>query len=504
MTDSITGAVVSPSVLLRAAGMAFGLALALAVAAAASGCAGGSGNIAATDGEAKGSGRAGTPLAADEQGMNKAAKDVAEMFEKQRAAEAGRKVTGGERAAGTAGTGGVPPQTGDVGPVMLRDPVGMAGFDAAGAGRPAARDGGLGRGSISGAGGEGGLGSADESRSVRGEANMPMSLDGSSNGLGAGRGRTSEAAQLVRTRLLTEHTRELAVLLEQEAMAPVVGKGLNRRGGDNGGGGGSGATDGAGFGANLGSGALVSSAMVLAALAPVDPSAAERYSTLRGRLDEDQLHIADTVRRIVEVSRVGEFKTGEGRGRDERTADGKAPPANPFAVPKASVAIASSGVSVLAQVVLDSAITLDEQRGLRIGTLALTSAVESFGRYTPMDTARFVAGRKVPILVYTELANFSNNAGDAGFDENAEGKFSVILVQSIELRNETDGTVALDYGTQEFSSRARAARRDLFVTRRIELPTNLNIGTYVLNVRVKDRATGSETESKLKLEVGAR
>jgi len=502
------GAMVVPRELMRAAGTGLGIMLSLAVAAGVAGCAGGGGGGGVAADDSKAGSPAVTTLVADEEGMSKAAKNVAEMFEKQRAADAGRRVGGGERAAAVGGSGGVVPPTGDIGPVTSRDPAGTAGSGNAGAMQPGIRDGGFGRGVAGGtASGYGVAGNADGSRSVRAEANVPVSLD--DNGLGVGRGRTNEAARVVRARLLTEHTRGLAVLLEQEALAPVMGKATGRRAGAAGEVGSGGAGTGDSAGSASGSGALVSSAMVLAALAPVDPSAAEGFSRLRNRLDEDQVHIADTVRRIVDAARNGEPKPGEGKAGDGRTADGmmmdgRAQPTNSLSVPKASVSIAGSGVSVLSQVILDSAITLDEQRGLRIGALALTSAVESFGRYTPMDTSRFVAGRKAPILVYTELANFSNNAGDGSLDDNGEGKFSVMLVQTIELRSEADGTVALDYGTQEFASRARAARRDLFVTRRIELPANLTIGTYVLNVRVKDRATGSETENKLKLEVGAR
>ena len=489
--NAISGIVVVTGVPVRAPGTRIGLACALALAAGVAGCAGGGHSTAPTAEQGKGGATAATPLAADEQGMTKAAKDVAEMFEKQRAAESGRRGSAADRAtAAPQSAAGVTP-TVDARPVTVRETAGMAGA-------------GLNEGASTGAIRPGltetSAATADENRPARVEANRPMSLNG--NGIGSTGGRTTEAAQIVRTRLLTEHTRELAVLLEQEAMAPVTGKIAARRAGE--GGVGTAGTIGNVVGSGLSGGTLVSSAMVLAALAPIDPTAAERFSTLRARLDEDQLHIADTVRRIVEVARNGEPKPAEGTATESRTLDGKAQPANSLAASKASVVTAISGGSVLSQVVLDAAISLDEQRGLRIGTLALTSAVESFGRYTPIDTSRFVAGRKSPILVYTELANFSNNAGDAGLDDNAEGKFAVILIQSIELRSETDGTVALDYGAQEFSSRARAARRDLFLTRRIELPTNLSIGTYVLNVRVKDRTTGSETESKLKLEIGAR
>lgn len=234
---------------------------------------------------------------------------------------------------------------------------------------------------------------------------------------------------------------------------------------------------------------VLSSSMVLASLSPLDKSIADRYGAMRSRLTDGQRNVTEVVRQLSETASGRSFRP-DGTVRVLETEK------------PSTVSLADSTVSVLSRVLTDGAAKVTETKGLTIPTVALVSAVESYGRYTPMPSNRFIAGRVTPVLVYAELANFSNTAID---DSNrSEGEFGVSVQQRIELRPIDGQVVAVDFGPQEFISRARSSRRDLFLARRLDLPANLTIGKYVLIVNIKDLATGHSEDAKIQLEVVAK
>lgn len=234
---------------------------------------------------------------------------------------------------------------------------------------------------------------------------------------------------------------------------------------------------------------LVSSSVLLAALSPIDPSIADRYANIRVRLDEDQRNVTDVVRQLSETA-AGRSILPDGTVRSLE------------ADKPSTVSQADTTVSVLSRVLSDGAAKVKQATGLTIPTVALVSAVESYGRYTPMPSNRFIAGRSTPVLVYTELANFSNTATEES--NRSEGEFGVSIQQHIKLIPALGDVIASDFGPQDFISRARSSRRDLFLARRIDLPANLTIGRYVLNIHIKDLATGHTEEAKIQLEVVAK
>jgi len=234
--------------------------------------------------------------------------------------------------------------------------------------------------------------------------------------------------------------------------------------------------------AQRGTNPALATAITLAALSPLDASIADRLTTTMTKLDGENRHLVDLVRGLALAASSG--------GKTSTLA-------TPSTIAPASTV----------QIVLAAAAKLGESRGLRMATLAACSQVESFGRYIPMPTDRFIAGQRRGVILYAELANFVNAdspTGDSASEGSADGPFAVTLRQSVQLLKESDGTVAVDFGTTEFASRSRSPRRDLFLAQRIDLPANLTIGTYVLNVRITDVASSSETEQKLPLMVIAR
>jgi hypothetical protein len=301
-------------------------------------------------------------------------------------------------------------------------------------------------------------------------ANAPLELDRPRPpASSSARGQTSADVAAQRENRLSSHLREIAQILDTDITA---GKSSTYE-----------------PGTAEADRKLLSSSMVLASLSPLDKSIADRYSSMRSRLTDDQRNVTDVVRQLSETA-VGRSIRPDGTVRVLETDK------------PSTVTQAETTVSVLSRVLTDGAAKVTEATGLTIPTVALVSSVESYGRYTPMPSNRFIAGRGTPVLVYNELANFSNTAID---DNNrSEGEFGVSIQQRIELRPVDGQVVAVDFGPQEFISRARSSRRDLFLARRIDLPPNLTIGKYVLNVNIKDLATGHSEEAKIQLEVVAK
>lgn len=147
-------------------------------------------------------------------------------------------------------------------------------------------------------------------------------------------------------------------------------------------------------------------------------------------------------------------------------------------------------------------------RSLELGSVAMCTRVESFGRFTPYPAAKFVAGRGVPIIVYTEVKNFDQRpAVPAGAQPSADpaspGAWSVELGQELTLYFDSDGSKQWHQAMQTVRDVARSKRSDYYLVQRIDLPANLSVGRYNLKVLVRDQRTGQEVERALPLEIVA-
>lgn len=141
--------------------------------------------------------------------------------------------------------------------------------------------------------------------------------------------------------------------------------------------------------------------------------------------------------------------------------------------------------------------------GLSLGTVALCTRVESFGRYAAYPSTRFIAGRANAAILYVEVGNFKQlPTGMVSTDGTGDG-YSVELTQQARLFDDKDGSLQWKYAAATIRDSSRTRRRDFFVVQRIELPSNLSIGQYTLKVTVRDVAGGEEAEATVPIQIVA-
>ncbi|MCC6320415.1 MAG: hypothetical protein IT438_03140 [Phycisphaerales bacterium] len=153
--------------------------------------------------------------------------------------------------------------------------------------------------------------------------------------------------------------------------------------------------------------------------------------------------------------------------------------------------------------------------GPQLGTVALCSRVESFGRFTPLASSRMIAGKTNSAILYVEVGRFVQKpaheaAGDGMVDQ--DGALIVQLEQEIELWHDGGGGVGAGGGSGTLQWRAspaairdhsRTRRHDFFTVQRIDLPSNLSVGKYNLKVTVRDLgASGSpQVQATIPIEI---
>lgn len=149
---------------------------------------------------------------------------------------------------------------------------------------------------------------------------------------------------------------------------------------------------------------------------------------------------------------------------------------------------------------------LSAQQGgaLTLPTVALCSRVESFGRYTPLTSTAFLAGRAQPAIVYTEVAGFTHQPRSSVTTDTTEpdGEWTVNLGQTLSLFH-SDGTLAWKRAEQTIRDVSRNQRRDYYLVQRIDLPPTLSIGAYTLKVAVRDLNSSASIEQIVPITVVA-
>ncbi|MBX3359653.1 MAG: hypothetical protein KF745_14635 [Phycisphaeraceae bacterium] len=163
-----------------------------------------------------------------------------------------------------------------------------------------------------------------------------------------------------------------------------------------------------------------------------------------------------------------------------------------------------------ARIVEDLSQRLAAEAGvLSVPALALCERVEGFGRYVPFARNTFTAGRSQEMIVYVEVAGFSQRAW-SGSDHPAtarpaEGQeaeqYVTELGQEVAVYAATDGYQALYRPEQVVKDVARRVRRDFFLVQRITLPPTLAIGTYNLKVTMRDKVTGATAEKIVPIQI---
>lgn len=137
---------------------------------------------------------------------------------------------------------------------------------------------------------------------------------------------------------------------------------------------------------------------------------------------------------------------------------------------------------------------------LTIPKAALCTRVQGFGRYDALNSDKFLVGKPLRVLIYTELDGFTTRSartGDPGMSAFDPPKHAVELSQSLTLYHDPSGLVAWQRPPQTIIEPCKTKRRDFFLVQRLDLPATLSIGKYNLKVRVTDVTSGSETEAIL-------
>lgn len=139
-----------------------------------------------------------------------------------------------------------------------------------------------------------------------------------------------------------------------------------------------------------------------------------------------------------------------------------------------------------------------------LGTVALCKRVDSFGRYTPLNSSALVAGRANAIILYTEVQNFTQQPTPPTPTVDADfGSWSVELSQELQLIFDADGSRQWTQPEGSVRDVSRSRRNDYYLVQRVELPRNLSVGNYTLKVIVRDKTSGAETETNLPIQIVA-
>lgn len=145
---------------------------------------------------------------------------------------------------------------------------------------------------------------------------------------------------------------------------------------------------------------------------------------------------------------------------------------------------------------------------LRISRGLLCTRVQGFGRYDPFESDRFLAGRAIRVIVYTELENFASRpatqADPVQQSVPLSDQYTVDLTQSLSLYHDPSGLLAWHRPAQKVIETTRGKRRDFYLIHTVELPASLTIGTYVLKVTVVDKTTGASDEVNIPIKVVAK
>jgi len=155
-----------------------------------------------------------------------------------------------------------------------------------------------------------------------------------------------------------------------------------------------------------------------------------------------------------------------------------------------------------------AALKVSGTAGVAIVRTALCRRVEAFGRYTPIDSGAFVAGRPIAALVYVELEQFGYKPTSKAWldgpvpDADASLEWEVQIAQEIELLTSA-GISILRIPETTARDVSRSKRREFYLVQRIDLPSTLAAGGYTLKIRVRDLANGAEAESNIPLTLAA-
>lgn len=154
--------------------------------------------------------------------------------------------------------------------------------------------------------------------------------------------------------------------------------------------------------------------------------------------------------------------------------------------------VAGASPSEVATAMGEASQRLEQALGARIGRIELCSRVDSFGSYVPFAGTDFLARQGNRALVYVEVERFSHRAVGGNDRVTTPGdRWAVDLSQEMRLYHKADGRLAWRKASERVIDTSRNRRRDFYLVTEIELPPSLTVGSYELQVTIKDETTGS-------------
>jgi hypothetical protein len=136
---------------------------------------------------------------------------------------------------------------------------------------------------------------------------------------------------------------------------------------------------------------------------------------------------------------------------------------------------------------------LKQQAELSIPMLVLCTKVDGFGRYDPIEPARFPAQREAQAIIYCELENFASQ-------QNAGKMYQTDVTQEAVLYTE-DGMQVWADKTQTIQDLSRHRRHDFFLRTLVKFPGTLTVGRYMLKVSIVDRQANRVAEASLPIQI---
>jgi len=146
------------------------------------------------------------------------------------------------------------------------------------------------------------------------------------------------------------------------------------------------------------------------------------------------------------------------------------------------------GVDAIVKETKGMATSLASESQLRVPEFRLCSRITNFGRFDEIATYKFPAMRPTLLLTYVEIEGFKSVPG-------GDGKYITRVRHELELFSESDGELVYSWPAAPAEDICGKVRRDFFLPRQIQLPSNLTVGRYRLKVRIVDEQSQQQAES---------
>jgi hypothetical protein len=137
---------------------------------------------------------------------------------------------------------------------------------------------------------------------------------------------------------------------------------------------------------------------------------------------------------------------------------------------------------------------LSRQADLVICNMQMCWKVDSYGSFKPMPADYFVTGKKLPVIVYLELENFTSKYLP---DKKA---YQTLLSMGIEVLDSAGRRVWEDH-YDKIEDLASRQRRDFFLGTRVTLPATLPEGKLRLKVTLEDQHGNKSSQKMIDFEV---